>query len=55
MFAYNGRIRKDNAPTEEAKQALPADLPCPTGNIDKNVVIFHDEPTFQANDDQPTL
>ena len=48
-------LSKDNAPTEEAKQALTADLQSPTGSIDKTVVIFHDESTFQANDDKPTL
>ena len=42
-------------PTEEAKEALPSDLPGPTGDVDKTVVIFHNETTFQANDDQPTL
>ena len=30
-------------------------MPGPTGDVDKTVVIFHDETTFQANDDQPTL
>ena len=50
-----GFLSKDNAPTEDAKKALPADIPAPTGNVDKTVVIFHDESTFQANDDQPTL
>ena len=50
-----GFLSSDNAPTEEAKQALPSDLPGPTGDVDKTVVIFHDETTFQANDDQPIL
>ena len=50
-----GFLNEHNAPTELAKQALPTDLECPSSILDKTVVIFHDESTFQANDDQPTL
>ena len=51
-----GFLNVNNAPTEEAKNALPSDLESPPPEvIDKTVVIFHDESTFQANDDQPTL
>lgn len=51
-----GFLNLDNAPTDEAKNALPSDLESPSSEvIDKTVIIFHDESTFQANDDQPTL
>ena len=44
------------ASTEEAKAALPADLFSPDPVIiDKTVVLFHDETTFQSNEDQLTL
>ena len=49
-------LNPENAPTEEAKNALPVDLHSPPREIiDKTVVLFHDESTFQANDDQSTL
>ena len=36
--------------------SLPSDLECPPDEqIVKTVVIFHDESTFQANDDQTTF
>ena len=51
-----GFLNPDNAPTEEAKIALPSDLHAPpTEVIEKTIVLFHDETTFQANEDQPTL
>ena len=51
-----GFLNPSNAPTEEAKQALPSDLQCPPPDkLNKTIIIFHDESTFQANDDQPTL
>ena len=51
-----GFLNQHNAPTEEAKQALPSDLECPSSDVlDKTVIIFHDKSTFRANDDQPTL
>ena len=51
-----GFLNKHNAPTETAKLALPGDLVCPTQAVlDKTVVFFHDESTFQANEDQPTF
>ena len=51
-----GFLNPDNAPTEDAKKALPSDIetPCPE-LIEKTVILFHDETTFSANDDQPTL
>ena len=51
-----GFLNTDNAPTGEVKNALLFDLgPPPAEVIEKTVVLFHDETTFQANKDQPTL
>ena len=51
-----GFLNGDNAPTEDAKKVLPDDIEPPRPEVmDKTVIIFHDETTFQANDDQPTL
>jgi len=51
-----GFLNEQNAPTDEAKLALPGDLACPPQAVlDKTVVLFHDESTFQANDDQPSF
>ena len=51
-----GFLNLENAPTDEAKQALPTDLECPSQAIlDKTIVFFHDKSTFQCNDDQPTF
>ena len=38
-----GFLNESNAPTEAAKQSLPADLQCPTQEVlDKMVIFFHD-------------
>lgn len=51
-----GFLNSANAPTEEARSALPSDLECPPQSvIEKTVVFFHDESTFQCNDDQTTF
>ena len=51
-----GFLNQSNAPTEDAKSALPSDLRYPVQTvIDKTVVLFHDESTFQANEDQSTF
>ena len=51
-----GFLNPSNAPTEEAKAALPADFSSPDPVvIDKTVVLFHDETAFQSNEDQLTL
>jgi len=43
-------------PTEEARMVLPADLHTPPPEVtDKTVLLFHDETTVQANEDQLTL
>ena len=42
-----------NAPTDEARQALPEDVDPPIlERREKTVVFFHDETTFQSNEDQ---
>jgi len=49
-------LNESNAPTETAKQSLPTDLQCPPQEvIDKTIVFFHDESTFQANEDRSTF
>ena len=51
-----GFLNTGNAPTEDAKLALPTDLHCPEKDvIDKTVIFFHDESTFQSNEDQSTF
>ena len=51
-----GFLNRDNAPTDEARNALPIDLECPSQEVmNKTVILFHDESTFQCNDDQPTF
>ena len=55
-MASLGFLNSKNTPTEQAKLALPADIECPpTDVLDRTVIIFHDESTYQSNDDQPTL
>lgn len=42
-----------NAPPEDAQKALPDDIDLPIlDRWSKTVVIFHDESTFQSNEDQ---
>jgi hypothetical protein len=49
-----GFLHFTNAPTEDAMRALP-DVDAPTNERRlKTVVLFHDESTFMANEDQPT-
>ena len=51
-----GFLNESNVPTEEAKNALPSDIRAPLPEVaEKTVVLFHDESTFQSNEDQPTL
>ena len=48
-----GFLRRDNAPTSTAAESLPKDLEEPSPLLTgKTVVFFHDETTFQSNDDQ---
>ena len=49
----NGFLHPDHAPTPDAQRCFPSDVPLvPLETRDKLVVIFHDESTFNANDDQ---
>ena len=49
----SGFLTKDSAPSEEAKEAFPDDLESPLlARREKNIFIFHDESTFNANDDE---
>lgn len=51
-----GFLNASNAPMEDAKMALPTDLHTPESDVvEKTIVLFHDETTFQAKEDQPTL
>ncbi len=51
-----GFLNPDNAPTEEAKSSLPADLEAPPlERREKNILLFHDESAFQVNEDDPRL
>lgn len=48
-----GFLRPDNAPTEDAKNALPSDLHTPSiDRVEKTVIFFHDETIFHVNEDQ---
>jgi len=48
-----GFLHFTNAPPEDAQKALPDDIDPPTlDRRSKTVVIFHDESTFQSNEDQ---
>lgn len=48
-----GFLHFTNAPTEQAGQALPEDIEPPIlERREKTVVFFHDETTFQSNEDQ---
>ena len=50
-----GFLNQENAPTPEAKVALPEDLDPPRPEVlAKTIVLFHDETTFQANDYERT-
>ena len=49
-----GYLHFTNAPTEDTMRALP-DVDAPTNErCLTTVVLFHDESTFMANEDQPT-
>ena len=55
-MASLGFLNTNNGPTDEARNALPSDLEASDSSIvEKTIVIFHDESTFQAIDDQPTI
>ena len=53
QMVASGFLLKDRAPNDEAKEAFPCDIESPTPERRaKNIFIFHDESTFNANDDQ---
>ena len=50
-----GFLNNENVPTPEAVKSLPIDLETPSSDqINKTVVLFHDESTFQACDYERT-
>lgn len=50
-----GFLHPEHAPNEEAQRAFPKDIPLASNETrSKTVLIFHDESTFNANDDQTT-
>ena len=50
-----GFLRPDNAPTKEAAQALPADIPHMSKEEgEKCIVLFHDESAYNTTEDTPT-
>ena len=51
-----GFLNPANVPTDDLKQCLPSDLHCPPEAVlEKTVIFFRDESTFQRNEDQPTF
>ena len=55
-MAEIGFLHPDHAPTPEAARAFPVSIPLPsTERRVKTIMFFHDESTFQANDDQTTM
>ena len=51
-----GFLRPDNAPTEEAAQALPGDVPHMSKEEgEKRIVWFHDESAYNTSEDTPIL
>ena len=50
-----GFINKANAPTEEAKHALPIGIEPRQERIDNAVIFFHDESIYHVNEDQPSF
>ena len=49
----SGFLTKESAPSEEVKEAFPDDIESPPlARREKNIFIFHDESTFNANDDE---
>ena len=51
-----GFLHPSEAPTPEAAAAFPSSVPLALSEVrEKTAVIFHDESTFQANDDQSIM
>ena len=54
-MAEIGFVHPDQAPTPEAANAFPKDVALPsTDQRNKTVIFFHDESTFNSNEDQRT-
>lgn len=52
-FFDNWEEEEEEAPTDDAKNAFPSDLESPSPDRRaKNIFIFHDESTFNANEDE---
>ena len=48
-----GFLHPDQAPPPESQRAFPSDIPLPSTEVrKKTVVFFHDESTFNSNEDQ---
>ena len=48
-----GFLTKEGAPCDDVKEAFPSDIEEPPPDCrEKNIFIFHDESTFNANDDE---
>ena len=53
QLVAGGFLTKEDAPSDEAKEAFPTDIEQPPAErCKKNIFIFHDESTFNANDDE---
>ena len=53
MMVETGFMHPTEALTPRVASAFPSTLPLPPADVrDKTVIIFHDESTFQANEDQ---
>ena len=52
-MAKIGFIHPDQAPTPASARSFPSDIPLPsTKSRNKTVLFFHDESTFNSNEDQ---
>lgn len=53
QLVAGGFLVKEDAPTDEAKSAFPSDISSPLPQSkEKRIFIFHDECTYNANDDE---
>ena len=44
-----GFLNQENAPSVEAKEALPSDIDCPSSDVlNKTIIFLHDESIFSA-------
>ena len=53
QLVAGGFLTKDGAPNDDSKNAFPDDIESPPAERrEKNIFIFHDETTFNANGDE---